>query len=474
MKVYSPEVLAQSGSPPPGFASKVFRSPDLAGHLVSVQVSPDDCTGCRVCVEVCPAKSNADPGHRSLNMTAVPASRAAEFANWAFFRSIPATDRSFLPHDSVKGAAVLEPLFGFSHACPGCGQTPYLRLLSQLFGDRLVIVDATGCSSMDSGTPPPAPAGSGGPGPARANLAYEDNAEFGLGVRLGLDAEARLARSLLGALAGKVGAGLAAAILEADQDGEGAVLAQRGRVTELKSRLADLHRGGPVQSAARLASLADCLVHQSVWVVGGDRWAYGTGSGGLDQVLASGADVNVLVLDTGTYARAGGRASTSVPGGAPAAPGPSRRPAPTKDWPGVARSYGNVYVAQVAIGANDVQTIKALVEAEAYQGPSVVIAYASCTRHGAEMARSVPDQKAAVRSGSWPLFRFHPRRAAAGPDAGTTQTWRRSRPRVGQGLTLGSGPEHPEPENTGPEQAGPRTHLPSTPPGGGRNRRNEK
>jgi pyruvate-ferredoxin/flavodoxin oxidoreductase len=420
MKVFAPEVLDQLGTVPESFRSKDFRSKDLSGHLLSVQVSPDDCTGCQVCVEVCPAKSKTDPAHRSLNMMPVGAARAAELANWELFESIPALDRSLLPHGTVKGAAALEPLFEFSGACSGCGETPYLRLLSQLFGDRLLVANATGCSSIYGGNLPTTPwaANADGRGPAWANSLFEDNAEFGLGIRVGLEAQQRAARALLGALSVEVGEGLAGEILDATQSSEEAIGAQRGRVSELKSKLAALATSGAsanvLSRVAQLEALADSLVRKCVWIVGGDGWAYDIGFGGLDQVLSTGADINVLVLDTEVYSNTGGQASKSTPRAAVARFAAAGKRTPKKDLASVARSYGNVYVAQVAVGANDIQTVKALLEAEAHRGPSLVIAYATCIAHGIDMARSMAHQKDAVRSGYWPLYRFHPSESASG------------------------------------------------------------
>jgi pyruvate-ferredoxin/flavodoxin oxidoreductase len=412
MKVFSPEALQTSGEAPVGFRSKDFRSKDLPGHLMSIQVSPDDCTGCRLCVEVCPAKSKSGPGHRSINMTPVPSRRGEELANWEFFKSIPAVDRCALPHDTVKGAAQLEPLFEFSGACSGCGETPYLRLLSQLFGDRLLVANATGCSSIYGGNLPTTPwaVNEEGRGPAWANSLFEDNAEFGLGIKVGVEAQERLARSLLSSLAPQVGEQLATDILGAGAQGdEEEITAQRRRVEELKARLKMLDEKGDVApEVAQLEVLADCLVRKSVWIVGGDGWAYDIGFGGLDQVLSSGADVNILVLDTEVYSNTGGQASKSTPRGAVARFAASGKGTPKKDLASVARSYGNVYVAQVALGANDIQTVKALLEAEAYRGPSLIIAYATCIAHGIEMSRSMAHQKEAVQSGYWPLYRYHP------------------------------------------------------------------
>ncbi|HXW82222.1 MAG TPA: pyruvate:ferredoxin (flavodoxin) oxidoreductase, partial [Acidimicrobiales bacterium] len=418
MRVFAPGALEEMGPAPVSFRSKAFRSKDLAGHLMSIQVSPDDCTGCRICVEVCPAKSKVEPEHRSLNMAPAGPQRPIEAANWEFFNKVPAVDRCALPHDTVKGAATLEPLFEFSGACSGCGETLYLRLLSQLFGDRLLVANATGCSSIYGGNLPTTPwtVNADGRGPAWANSLFEDNAEFGLGIKLGAEAQQRLARALVSGLAPQVGRQLVDEILaDLDQASEEAITAQRQRVSELKSRLARLKaegRGTP--EIAQLEVLADSLVRKTVWIVGGDGWAYDIGFGGLDQVLSSGADVNVLVLDTEVYSNTGGQASKSTPRGAVARFAAGGKGTPKKDLASVARSYGNVYVAQVAIGANDIQTVKALVEAEAYRGPSLVIAYATCIEHGIDMAHSMTHQKQAVQSGYWALYRYHPSESPSG------------------------------------------------------------
>jgi pyruvate-ferredoxin/flavodoxin oxidoreductase len=411
MKVFAPEELERQGERPESFQAKAFRSKDLSGHLLSVQVSPDDCTGCRVCVEVCPAKSKTDPTHRSINMVPVGEARGTELANWDFFSGIRSVDRTALPHDNVKGAASLEPLFEFSGACSGCGETMYLRLLSQLFGDRLLIANATGCSSIYGGNLPTTPwtVNAQGRGPAWANSLFEDNAEFGLGIRLGLEAQRRRAVALLRSLAPEVGDGLAGELLaNIEQLDESAIEAQRVRVAALRRSLVALRTGARADEAAELDQLAGDLVRKTVWIVGGDGWAYDIGFGGLDQVLASGANVNVLVLDTEVYSNTGGQASKSTPRGAVARFAAAGKTTPKKDLASVARSYGNVYVAQVAIGANDVQTVKALLEAEAYEGPSLVLAYSTCIAHGIDMAQSMAHQKDAVRSGYWPLYRFHP------------------------------------------------------------------
>jgi pyruvate-ferredoxin/flavodoxin oxidoreductase len=416
MKVFAPAALAGA---PEGFLSKPFRSKDLADHLMTIQVAPDDCTGCGVCVDVCPAKSKTEVKHKSINMEPAPDHRDQERAHWDFFRAIPELDRSLLPHDSVKGAQVLQPLFEFSGACAGCGETPYLKLVSQLFGDRMLVANATGCSSIYGGNLPTTPwaTNSDGRGPAWANSLFEDNAEFGLGIRMGLDAEERAARALLLTLAGAVGTELAAAVLDADQDKEEGVFAQRRRVALLKEELDGLSRGGDevtAIAARHLAVVADALVRKGVWIVGGDGWAYDIGFGGLDQVLSSGRNINVLVLDTEVYSNTGGQASKATQRGAMAKFAAAGKETAKKDLGAVARAYGNVYVAQIAMGANDLQATKAMLEAEAYPGPSLVIAYSTCIAHGIDMSKSMSHQKDAVRSGYWPLYRFHPSNAETG------------------------------------------------------------
>jgi pyruvate-ferredoxin/flavodoxin oxidoreductase len=416
MKVYPPEALAAA---PAGFLSKPFRSKELAGHLLTIQVAPDDCTGCGLCVEVCPGRSKTEARHKSLDLEPVLDHRDEERTRWDFFRSVPELDRSLLAHNTVKGAAVLEPLFEFSGACAGCGETPYLKLLSQLFGDRLMIANATGCSSIYGGNLPTTPwaANRDGRGPSWANSLFEDNAEFGLGIRVGLEAQQRAARSLLQALAPAVGEPLADAILGAVQEDEEAIFRQRARIGTLQQCLATLtgNGGGDLaRQAAQLSVLADSLVRKSVWIVGGDGWAYDIGFGGLDHVLASGRNVNVLVLDTEVYSNTGGQASKATQRGAVAKFAASGKATAKKDLGAIARSYGNVYVAQIAVGANDVQTIKALLEADAYPGPSLIIAYSTCIAHGIDMATSMTHQKDAVRSGYWPLYRFRPTVEEAG------------------------------------------------------------
>ncbi|MEZ5145489.1 MAG: 4Fe-4S double cluster binding domain-containing protein, partial [Acidimicrobiales bacterium] len=406
MKVYDPAALEGT---PEGFKSKSFRSKDLPGHNLTIQVAPDDCTGCGVCVDVCPAKSKSEAKHKSINMASALEHRDAERPMWEAFLALPELDRTLLPHETVKGAQVLEPLFEFSGACSGCGETPYLKLLTQLFGDRAVIANATGCSSIYGGNLPTTPysANAEGRGPAWANSLFEDNAEFGLGLRLAVDQQAAAAKALLQGLAAEVGDDLVHALLTAEQTTEAGIAAQRDRVAELRHRLAGIG-GHDAVAATALATLADELVRRSVWIVGGDGWAYDIGFSGLDHVLASGRDVNLLVLDTEVYSNTGGQASKSTPRAAVAKFAMGGKPTPKKDLGMIAMAYGNVYVATVAIGGNDVQTVKAFAEAEAWEGPSLILAYSTCIAHGIDMTTSMTHQKDAVKSGYWPLYRFHP------------------------------------------------------------------
>ncbi|MDQ1517726.1 MAG: pyruvate-ferredoxin/flavodoxin oxidoreductase, partial [Actinomycetota bacterium] len=411
MKVYEPAVLENA---PPTFLSKEFRSKDLAGHRMTIQVAPDDCTGCGVCVDVCPAHSKTEVRHKSINMAPAVDRRVAERPNWDFFLSIPELDRDLLPHDSTKGAQALQPLFEFSGACAGCGETPYLKLLTQLFGDRIVVGNATGCSSIYGGNLPTTPwaQNADGRGPAWSNSLFEDNAEFGLGLRLGLDAEQAAATALLGRLRDRLDAELVDGLLSAEQDDEAGIRAQRDRVARLKDALRCLNGDGGTTDAstdvAHLVAVADCLVRKGIWLVGGDGWAYDIGFGGLDHVLSTGRNVNVLVLDTEVYSNTGGQASKATPRGAVAKFAASGKGSGKKDLGAIARAYGNVYVAQIAIGANDLQTTKALLEADAWPGPSLIIAYSTCIAHGIDMSTSMTHQKDAVKSGYWPLYRFQP------------------------------------------------------------------
>ena len=405
MKVFGPEALEGA---PEGFASKEFRSRDLPGQRLTIQVAPDDCTGCGVCVEVCPAHSKEEARYKAINMTPIDAYLERERARWDFFLKLPELDHDRLAPDSVKGSQVRRPLFEFSGACAGCGETPYLKLITQLFGDRLVVANATGCSSIYGGNLPTTPwaVDAQGRGPAWANSLFEDNAEFGLGIRLAADRLNERARQLVERLGPALGGDLAARLLDEDQasGGEAAAVAQRERVAELRRRLAGLD----LPDARELEGIADELVRRSVWIVGGDGWAYDIGSAGLDAVLASGYDVNVLVLDTEVYSNTGGQASKATPRGAIAKFAARGKQTGKKDLGMLAMAYGNVYVAHVALGASDMQTVKALVEAEAWPGPSLVIAYSTCIAHGFEMSGSMAHQRDAVRAGHWPLYRYHP------------------------------------------------------------------
>ena len=406
MKVYAPDALQGA---PATFLSKDFRSKDLPGHRLTIQVAPDDCTGCGVCVDVCPAKDKREVRHKAINMAPADDHRDIERPNWGFFSSIPPLDRSLLPHDTAKGSQVLEPLFEFSGACAGCGETPYLKLLSQLFGDRIVVANATGCSSIYGGNLPTTPwtVGADGRGPAWTNSLFEDNAEFGLGLRLGLEAQMGQAAVLVGRLATTLGDDLAADLLGSDQSTEQAIVAQRRRIEVAKAALA-----GPVTAgdpdARHLLSLVDSLADQGVWIVGGDGWAYDIGFGGLDHVLASGRNVNILVLDTEVYSNTGGQASKATPRAAVAKFAASGKASGKKDLGAIARAYGNVYVAQISMGANDRQATKAFLEAASWPGPSLLIAYSTCIAHGIDMSKSMTHQHDAVRSGYWPLYRYHP------------------------------------------------------------------
>ena len=406
MKVFP--MSAVEGAPA-DFLHKEFKSREVIDHRLTIQVAPDDCTGCGVCVDVCPAKDKTEVRHKAINMEPVAEHLDLERRRWDVFSAIAPLDRSLIPHDTVKGSQVLEPLFEFSGACGGCGETPYLRLVSQLFGDRMIVANATGCSSIYGANLPTTPwtVNGAGRGPAWNNSLFEDNAEFGLGMRLALDAQSDHARGLLRRLAPEIGADLVASVLDATQDTEPEIDLQRARVEQLRERLATVD--GPHASDARhLLALVGDLVRRGVWIIGGDGWAYDIGFGGLDQVLSSGRNVNILVLDTEVYSNTGGQASKATPRGAVAKFSAAGKGTAKKDLGAIARSYGNVFVAQVSMGANDLQTTKALLEADAWPGPSLVIAYSTCIAHGIDMGMSMSHQKDAVKSGYWPLYRFRP------------------------------------------------------------------
>ncbi len=408
-KFFAPEVLKGA---PKDFVTMEFKSPDVKGHKYALQVAPDDCTGCSLCVQICPAESKTEQGKRAINMKDAMALKEKERVNWDFFLGIPDADRTKVKLD-VKGTQFLEPLFEFSGACTGCGETPYLKLLTQLYGDRAIIANATGCSSIFGGNLPTTPYTlneATGRGPAWANSLFEDNAEFGFGMRLAIDKQAEHARELLAKLGTAVGDGLVKELLGAVQTDEAGLEAQRARVKLLKEKL----KGVKSHEALRLKDIADYLVRKSVWIVGGDGWAYDIGYGGLDHVIASGRDVNILVLDTEVYSNTGGQASKATPMGAAAKFAVAGKTTQKKDLAMLAMSYGHPYVARVAMGAKDAQTVNAFKEADSYSGTSVIVAYAHCIAHGYDMAGALGQQEKAVDSGYWPLFRYDPRKVAAG------------------------------------------------------------
>jgi pyruvate-ferredoxin/flavodoxin oxidoreductase len=408
-KVYDPAELAGA---PQGFVSTPYRAPDLKGRAYTIQVAPEDCTGCHLCTVVCPAKDKSNPRHKAIDMQPQRPLRERERANYQFFLSLPELDRTALPRLDAKGAQFLQPLFEYSGACAGCGETSYLKLLTQLFGDRLLIANATGCSSIYGGNLPTTPytVDRAGRGPAWSNSLFEDNAEFGFGFRLAIDAHRDQAVRLLQTLASSVGDELVAALCGGDGRDEAGIRTQRERVALLRERLA---RSASAE-ARRLEQLADYLVRKSVWLVGGDGWAYDIGYGGLDHVLAQHRDVNVLVLDTEVYSNTGGQQSKATPIGAAAKFATAGKATAKKDLGMEVMSYGHVYVARVAVGAKVNQVVHALAEADAHPGPSLVIAYSPCIAHGYDLRHGAEQQKLAVNSGIWPLYRFDPRRLAAG------------------------------------------------------------
>ncbi len=409
MKVYAPDELVGA---PAGFQSKATMGRDFpAGTRLTIQVAADDCTGCSICATVCPAASKQDPSHKSLDMVPAETIRDVTRDGFDFFLKLPEADRTTVRTDTVKGSQLLQPLFEFSGACNGCGETPYIKLVTQLLGDRMVVANATGCSSIFGGNLPTTPwtTNAAGRGPAWNNSLFEDNAEFGMGIQLGMAERATQARLLVGELAGELElsdelvAGLVATDLNVTD--EAGVVAQRERVALLKQSLA---RVPQTPRTALLSTLANALVPTSVWVMGGDGWAYDIGFGGLDHLFATGLDINVLVLDTEVYSNTGGQASKATPMGASAKFAAAGKTSRKKDLGLLAKSYGNVYVAQIAINANEIQAVRAIKEAAAYPGPSLVIAYSTCIAHGLDLANAPAHQKAAVASGHWPLYRYHP------------------------------------------------------------------
>ncbi|VAW42902.1 Pyruvate-flavodoxin oxidoreductase [hydrothermal vent metagenome] len=413
MKVYDPQNLENA---PTTFKSTEARYKEFKGQAYTLQVAPEDCTGCHLCVEVCPVKNKRQPKFKAINMAPQAPLREPERENWEFFLDLPQIDRTTIPLTQVKYNQLLDPLFEFSGACAGCGETPYLSLLSRLFGDRALIANATGCSSIYGGNLPTTPwaQNENGRGPAWSNSLFEDNAEFGMGMRVALDQRLEAATNSLRTMRDLLGTLLVDNILFADQLNEADIQEQRERVEALKERIKGLLSGkeggvGNFQSRlANLLSMADIFVKKNVWIVGGDGWAYDIGFGGLDHVLASGRNVNVLVLDTEVYSNTGGQMSKATPRGAVAKFAAAGKPMPKKDLGLLAISYGNIYVAQVAFGAKDTQTIRAFLEAEAYDGPSLIIAYSHCIAHSYDMKFGLEQQAAAVGSGHWPLYRYNP------------------------------------------------------------------
>jgi pyruvate-ferredoxin/flavodoxin oxidoreductase len=407
-KVFAPQHLAGA---PPTFKSTEFKVREYPDTVYALQIAPEDCTGCQLCVNVCPAKDKANPSRKALNMAPQLPLRDTERENFAFFLDLPEPDRAML-RDDVKTTQFMQPLFEFSGACAGCGETPYLKLLTQLYGDRLLIANATGCSSIYGGNLPTTPYATNhcGRGPAWANSLFEDNAEFGLGMRASIDQSRVFAELLLVGLASVLGDDLVSAIRGADQSTEAGISAQRERVTALRQLLTGIDS----PEARTLSQIADYLVDKSVWIVGGDGWAYDIGFGGLDHVIASGRNVNILVLDTEVYSNTGGQQSKSTPLGAVAKFSMAGKALPKKDLALIATTYGSVYVAKVAMGAKDSHTVTVMREAESYPGPSLIIAYSHCVAHGYSMSQGLEQQKRAVACGYWPLFRFDPRRADRG------------------------------------------------------------
>ena len=408
-KVYDPALLEKA---PETFKSIDAKGKEFTGMKWTIQVAPEDCTGCGACVNACPAKNKEKPDRKAINMESQLPIREQERENYAFFLALPDPDRSGLRINTVKGSQLLRPLFEYSGACAGCGETPYIKLMTQLFGDRAIVGNATGCSSIYGGNLPTTPycVNADGRGPTWNNSLFEDCAEFSFGFRLTLDKQIQYARELLTELVNQIGPQLAEGLLSADQSTEAGIAEQRARVEQLKTKLSKVED----TRASQLLSVAEALVKRSVWALGGDGWAYDIGYGGLDHVLACGRDINVLVLDSQVYSNTGGQCSKATPRGAVAKFAAAGKPFPRKDLGMISMTYGNIYIAQVAMGASDVQTVRAFNEADSYEGPSLIIAYSHCIMHGINMTKGFDQQKAAVASGAWPLYRFDPRLAAQG------------------------------------------------------------
>ncbi len=391
---------------PAAFKSAPIDARGFPDTRYTLQIYVEDCTGCTLCVEVCPAKSKEETGKKAINMAAKAPVLDAARADIAFFETLPVNDRSFVEFSTVRGVQFLEPLFEFSGACAGCGETPYVKLISQLFGDRMMVANATGCSSIYGGNLPTTPwtVNSEGRGPSWSNSLFEDNAEFGLGMRLAADRHMALAHHLLKRMSDQIGGDLVDELINARQRTESEIRKQRQRVAALKGKLTDIK----TDDAKSLLSVADHLVRRSTWIVGGDGWAYDIGSSGVDHVLATGRDVNLLVLDTEVYSNTGGQASKSTPIAAVAKFANAGKQVNKKDMALQAISYGNVYVARIAMGANPQQTLLAFREAEAYAGPSLILAYSHCIAHGINMQKGLDQQSRAVHTGYWPLVRYNP------------------------------------------------------------------
>lgn len=408
MKVASDEELA---SAPATLKRADYKGKEFAGKKFILQISAEDCTGCGICTSACPAKNKANPELKAINMDHIEKHIDAEIANWKFFETLPYVKRTEVAKNLPKTTQMIQPLFEYSGACAGCGETPYVKLLTQLFGDRMVVANATGCSSIYSGNLPTTPYAKDekGHGPAWANSLFEDNAEFGLGMRFSIDQQTATAKSLLEGLKAQLG-DVADKILANPQKTDAEIDAQRDNVKELRAKLAAID----TKEAQELNNLADYLIKKSVWILGGDGWAYDIGFGGLDHAIASGKNINILVMDTGVYSNTGGQQSKATPMGASAKFATAGKALPKKDLAMIAMSYGNVYVAQVSMGANDMQVIKAMNEAEAFDGPSIIIAYSHCIAQGFNLADGLEHQKLAVETGSWPLYRYNPDNIAEG------------------------------------------------------------
>ena len=410
-KVFDESLLTDA---PPGFKSMAVKGKDFpAGLRMTYQVAPEDCTGCGLCADICPIRDKTNASHKALDMVPYTAElRQQEAACWDYYLTLPEYDRSAVKTGTIKGAMLLQPLFEFSGACVGCGETPYIKLASQLFGDRMIVANATGCSSIYGGNLPTTPwaANPEGRGPAWSNSLFEDNAEFGLGMRLAIDKQKEYAHELLQQLKTDIGDELVEQLLTADESSEAGIAQQRNRIETLRGKLAKIDK----PQAHELDTVADNLSRKSVWIIGGDGWAYDIGYGGLDHVLASGEDVNILVLDTEVYSNTGGQTSKATPRGAVAKFSAAGKPTPKKDLALLAMDYEHVYIARVAYGAKDIQTMHAFNEAEAFPGPSLIIAYSPCIAHGIDLKNNHQQQQLAVDSGHWPLFRYNPQQAAAG------------------------------------------------------------